>query len=347
MLAINGHFKKQPVTGVQRYALEVVREFRRMEQPFRWVDPPDGLASDSLRQLWMQLFMPGRVREGTLLWSPTNTGPVWCSRQVLTLHDLADQIHPEWFSRRYVAWRSLILPPLLRRVRGVITISEYSRRTIVERYPFTEDKIEVIYNGVNTGHFHRRGEEEIRGVRRRLGIGRDYLVTVGSLDPRKNINRLLEAWYRLPAGVREEFQLVIAGAGSDKFAFRLDREIDESVTFTGYVDYGDLPALYSGARLFVYPSLFEGFGLPVLEAMACEVPVLTSATTALGEIAGETALQVSPGRTDEIAGGIQKLLASEPLRREYAREGLRYARSFSWEKTARSTLEFLKSRSDP
>lgn len=346
MLAINGHFKRQPVTGVQRYALEVIREFRRMGRDFTWITPPARLSSDALRQLWMQALMPARLERGHLLWSPTNTGPAACSRQVLTLHDLADQLHPEWFSRRYTAWRSMILPPLLRRVRGIITISEYSRRTILERYPFTEGKIRVIPNGVNGKHFHPRPEEQVRRTRQKLEIGRNYVVTVGSLDPRKNLNRLLEAWSALPDRLRESHELVIAGGSSDKFAFSVDREVDGSVRFTGYVPYDDLPALYSGARLFVYPSLFEGFGLPVLEAMSCGVPVLTSQATALGEIREEMALKVDPERTDEIAEGMRELLESESLRSSYGEKGIRYARRFTWEETARQTLEFLEEQSD-
>lgn len=341
MLTINGHFRNQTVTGVQRYALEITREFRRMGASYRWIDPPESLRSDALRQLWMQLRMPSKVGEGDLLWSPTNTGPASCRNQVVTLHDLADQIHPEWFSRRYVAWRRVILPRLLRNVRGIITISEYSRRTIVDRFPFAEEKIEVIYNGVNTEHFYRRGEEEVERVRRSLGLHRPYLVTVGSLDPRKNINRLLRAWKGLPREVREEHELVIAGASSDKFNFELDERPAETVRFLGYVDHAKLPALYCGARGFVYPSLFEGFGLPVLEAMACGVPVYTSNTTALGEIANGTALKGDPEDTDALAEGMRRLLESSSLREEYADKGLRYARRYGWDETARKTLDFL------
>lgn len=341
MLAINGHFKRQTVTGVQRYALEIVRELKEMGTPFRWVDPPERLSSDVTRQLWMQLFMPGRLGEGELLWSPTNTGPASCARQVLTLHDLADQVHPEWFSRRYVAWRSLILPRLLKRVRGVITISEYSRRSIVERYPFTEGKIRVIPNGVNASHFHRRPEEEVREATSELGVRRPYLVTVGSLDPRKNLNGLLKAWNRLPGEIRGEHQLVIAGGSSEKFAFRLEEEAGESVRFVGYVPYRRLPALYSGAKLFVYPSLFEGFGLPVLEAMACRVPVLTSDATALGDIEEGAALKADPEDAGALSEGMRRMVESDSLRGRYAEKGHAYARQFRWERAARQTLEFL------
>ncbi|MDZ7771564.1 MAG: glycosyltransferase family 1 protein [Balneolaceae bacterium] len=343
MLAINGHFKGQPVTGVQRYAREVTGRFKRMGQEFQWVDPPPGLESDALRQLWMQLRMPARVPGGALLWSPTNSGPVFHARQVVTLHDLADQLHPEWFSRRYSAWRSMILPPLLRRVRGIITISDYSRRTILERYPFTEGKIEVIYNGVDSRHFRRRDEEEVGRMRRKLGLSKRYLVTVGSLDPRKNLNRLLDAWHRLPARIREEYELVIAGASSDKFSFSLDRDPGERVRFTGYVDYDDLPALYSGASLFVYPSLFEGFGLPVLEAMACGTPVLTSDTTALGELAGDKAVTVDPQHAGQLGDEMLRLLEAPGRRRELGEKGVAYASGFTWDETARKTLDFLDS----
>lgn len=341
-IVINGHFKSQAVTGVQRYAREILREFERKQRDYRYVEPPASLSSDALRQLWMQGVMPFGVAGGELLWSPTNIGPVLSRNQVITLHDIADRLHPEWFDGRFVRWRSLILPPLLKRVKGIITVSEYSRKTITEYFPYTKGKIEVIYNGVRTDHFYPRQDRETAGVKEEFELNKPFVMTVGSLDPRKNINGLLKAWNQLPEAIRGEVELVVIGGGVKSFDFELREETDASVRFLGYVRDDVLPALYTAAHLFVYPSLFEGFGLPVLEAMACRTPVITSNTTSLKELARDHALTVDPHKPEEIAEAVSRLLRSEELRDRLAGKGYRYAREgFKWSEAADKTYEYL------
>lgn len=340
-LVINGHFKKQRVTGVQRYALEILREFDQRGKSYSTVEPPQYISSDSLRQLWMQTVMPFKIPDDKILWSPTNVGPVVCENQVLTLHDIADQLHPEWFDAKYVNWRKLILPQLLRRVKRIITVSEYSKQTILERYPVSEGKINVIYNGLNTEHFYPRSSVEISQVRKNFNLHKPFIVSVGSLDPRKNINGLLKAWNLLPPKIREEFDLVIAGGSADKFSFRPEEEIDLSVRFLGYIDYNMLPALYSSAEFFVYPSLFEGFGLPILEAMACGTPVITSNTTALKEVAGNAAKVVNPASVDEIRSAIIALVESSTKRSNMIAVGFEWLSHFTWRKSANQTYDTL------
>ncbi|MGK7371039.1 MAG: glycosyltransferase family 4 protein, partial [Candidatus Halalkalibacterium sp. M3_1C_030] len=261
---INGHFRKQQVTGVQRYALELLKEFDRMEVSYSFAEPPENISSDTLRQLWMQFVMPLKLHKNSMLWSPTNIGPVYHKNQVVTLHDIADQLYPRWFSSKYVNWRRLILPKLIKNVKGIITVSEYSKQTILEKYPEANGKIKVIYNGVRTDHFYPRPTNEVEAVKQEFNIDKPFICTVGSLDPRKNISGLIKAWNMLSSEIRAELDLVIAGGAADKFQFKLEEKVDPSVRFLGYVDYTMLPALYTASEFFVYPSLFEGFGLPVL-----------------------------------------------------------------------------------
>ncbi|SMO50913.1 glycosyltransferase family 4 protein [Fodinibius sediminis] len=340
-VVINGHFRKQDVTGVQRYAREVVRGFRQKAYPHRYVEPPASIASNTLRQLWMQTVMPLKIRGDELLWSPTNIGPVFNENQVITLHDISDQLYPQWFEDRYTRWRSLILPPLLKRVKGIITVSEYSKRTINEQFPQTKGKVQVIYNGVRTDHFYPREQEETDALRKGFNLQKPFILTVGSIDPRKNIDGILEAWNRLPADITEEVELVIAGGSIHTFSFEVDRDIAESVRFLGYVSDDVLPGLYSAAELFVYPSLFEGFGLPVLEAMACGTPVVTSNTSALKELAQGYALTVNPRKPEEIAGAIDHMIGSEELCEDLAHRGQQYAQGFQWNAAADKTYEYL------
>lgn len=332
----------QAVTGVQRYAREIIREFERKQRDYRYVEPPVSVSSDALRQLWMQGVMPFDIAGGELLWSPTNIGPALSRNQVVTLHDIADRLHPEWFDGRFVRWRSLILPPLLKRVKGIITVSEYSRKTITEYFPCAKDKIKVIYNGVRTDHFHPRRDRETAGVKEEFELDKPFVMTVGSLDPRKNINGLLKAWNQLPDAIRGELELVVIGGGVKSFDFELREETDASVRFLGYVRDDVLPALYSAADLFVYPSLFEGFGLPVLEAMACRTPVITSNTTSLEELAGNHALTVDPHDPEAIAEAMGRLIDSPKLRESLAGEACHYAREeFNWSEAADKTYEYL------
>lgn len=340
-IVINGHFKAQQATGVQRYAREIIKEFDRKGWDYRYVDPPQKLASDKLRQLWMQGGMPFQLSGAELLWSPTNIGPVFCRNQVLTLHDISDQLHAEWFDAQYVGWRSVVLPPLLKRVKGIITVSEYSKQTIIEQFPYTRDRIEVIYNGVRTDHFYLRPQEEIDVMKEKHKLQKPYVITVGSLDPRKNINGLIAAWNRLPERIRNEMELVIAGGEASKFAFQMEEEVDDSVRFLGYVPYEELPALYSGAIIFAFPSHFEGFGLPVLEAMACRTPVVTSNTTSLKELAEGYALTVNPKEPLEIASAIHKLLDSKEDRKQLTEKAYYYAQDFQWSRTAEKTRQYL------
>ncbi len=343
---INAHFKKQQVTGVQRYALELLKEFDRMDVRYSFVEPPEKVSPDSLRQLWMQVMMPFKLNQNSLLWSPTNTGPVYHKKQVLTLHDIADQLYPEWFSTKYVTWRRVILPRLLSNVRGIITVSEYSRQTILDRFPEASGKVKVIYNGVRTDHFYPRSPESAEKVKRKFNLQKPFVVTVGSLDPRKNINGLLKAWNTLPSYIRSELDLVIAGAAADKFRFQIEENLDPSVRFLGYVDYEVLPDLYSSAEFFVYPSLFEGFGLPILEAMACKSPVITSCTTSLAEIASDSAYTVEPDKPEEIGKAIEKFYESEEIRETYAAKGYDKANMFTWSDSAQKTIDFLRNVAD-
>ncbi len=341
-LVINGHFRQQCITGAQRYARETVSQFDESGVPYEWVQPPRYLRSNSMRQLWMQSMMPMKISGDELLWSPTNVGPVMCKNQVLTLHDIADQLHPEWFENKYVQWRRLILPRLLRRVRRIITVSEYSRQTILDQFPATQGRVEVIHNGVRTEHFYPRSSQEIGKLRKQLNLQKPFVLSVGSLDPRKNIGGLIDAWHMLPERIRDEMNLVITGKSDRIFAFNLDKPCHESIRFTGYLPEADLPVLYTAARLFVFPSFFEGFGLPVLEAMACGTAVITSNTSSLKELAADNAATVRPDNAEAIAGAIEELLKSESRRETYAEKGKAYAQTFRWDEAARQTKKVLE-----
>jgi glycosyltransferase involved in cell wall biosynthesis len=337
-IAINARFYVHRPTGMQRYALELARRFGDRIHLLRPLHALRGAAG----HLWEQLYLPSLLH-GRLLWSPNNTGPLAVSRQVCTIHDLIPLDHPEWFNRRFAAWYEWLLPRLANRVRHIIAISQFTKGRIADRLGVPSENITVIPNGVDE-RFSPKPQREIDAVRRSLGINSPaYLLCVGSLEPRKNLGRLLQAWARVQSSLPDDVELVVAGAKGNARVFEtvsLDSP-PPRVLFTGYVSDQQLPYLYAGALALVYPSLYEGFGLPPLEAMACGTPVVTSSTTSLPEVVGDAAVLVDPEDVDSIAAGALRLLSSETLRRTLVERGLRRVREITWERSARQTLQVL------
>ena len=291
--------------------------------------------------LWEQTCLPLKLKQGQLLWSPTNTGPVWYRNQTVTVHDGAVFAHPEWFSRQYAAWRRLMLPKLIRHARHLITVSEFAKRNICDHTGLPEEKITVIPNGINHTFFRPGRSEEVEPVLSKYHLEGNYLLTVGSFDPRKNFRRLLEAWNRIEDR-HPDIKLVIVGGNSANFADHGTTQQAQKVQFLGYCPDQDLPALYSGAMAFLYPSIFEGFGLPPLEAMACGTAVVTSGISSLPEVVGDAALLVDPYDVESIVNGIEKIIVDDELRKDLYFKGLQRASQFTWEKTAERTWQVLQ-----
>lgn len=334
-LALNARYQGRTMTGVERYASEVAR---RLPVDLANVAPLRTL--QGMRgHLWEQTVLPLKFR-GDLLWSPCNTGPIAVRRQVVTIHDCAFLDHPEHFSPAFARWYAWLMPKLARRVAKIITVSEFSKSRLVDRLKIAPEKVAVVANGVDE-RFSPQPPDRIEEVRAKYQLPQRYVLAVGSVEPRKNLAMLLKAW-QIIAADHPGITLVIAGATN----LRSFREIDldtqlSRVLFTGYVDYADLPAIYSSAELFVYPSLYEGFGLPVLEAMACGRPVICSHATALPEVAGDAAEYVVPTQLESFVHGIGSLL-DDPQRQSVLRQAsLLRARHFSWDRTAEQTHRVL------
>lgn len=337
-IKVNGRFYSHRPTGMQRYALEISA---RCPSRARIVRPRQKLRS-GLGHAWEQVYLPLATGRD-LLWSPNNTGPLAVRRQVCTIHDLIPLDHPEWFSPSFVALYRWLLPRLAVRLRHIIAISNFTKARVVELLKVDERLVSVIPNGVDPA-FRPQPPEKIADVRRSLGLGsRPYALCVGSLEPRKNLKTLLKAWTVLPAAIRSEFQLVIAGPKGNSSVFRDAGvgELSPDVLLTGYVPQEDLPVLYAGAAVFIYPSLYEGFGLPPLEAMACGVPVVTSSTSSLPEVVGDAAVLINPENVEDLACGIEQALTNDSLRRDHIARGLSRAHGLSWDSAAQQTWQLL------
>jgi glycosyltransferase involved in cell wall biosynthesis len=332
---VNGRYLVQRLTGQQRYAHEIVA---RLADRMDVIEPP-GAAKGMRGHLWEQFALPGRVNGG-LLWSPSTTGPLRVKRQVVTIHDCAFFDQAQCFSRAFAAWYQFLIPRLARAARKIITVSEYSKRRIIELCRVRDDKVQVVASGVGS-QFRPHSPAEITTVRERLGLPERYILCVGSLEPRKNLPRLLAAWQRVQPAL-EGFSLVLVGAKSHVFREAGLGSPPPAVHLAGYLNDDALSAVYAGAHLFVYPSIYEGFGLPVLEAMASGVPVITSNVTSLPEVAGDAALTIDPTSVDEIGAAIQRLATDESLRSDLVARGMQRVQRFTWEDAARETWNVLE-----
>jgi glycosyltransferase involved in cell wall biosynthesis len=268
---------------------------------------------------------------------------------VTTIHDLSFEHLPETFKRRSRAQLRLTVRRTARKAALILTLSEFSRRDIIETYAVDPERV-IVTPAAAPAHFKPIVDEtELEKIRERYGIGANYLLSLGSIQPRKNLTRLIEAFQRLRKSRLDDKppQLVIAGKRGwlDDEVFRAAQQdgLNESVKFIGYVPEEDLPALYSGAMCFVYPSYFEGFGLPVLEAMQCGAPVIAGNQTSLPEVAGDAALLFDPFDTRALGEAIARVIDHPDYRAELRVKGLKRAAEFSWIATARLTLKAYES----
>ena len=269
---------------------------------------------------------------------------------VATIHDLSFISHPQYHPAKRVAWLTSELPKTLARADMLITDSEQVRRELIEVYAVDEKKVRAIHLGASA-RYAPQTAAQTQATMDRYGLKHgQYLLFVGTLEPRKGVNTLLESWANLPADLKQAFPLVLAGApgwGNKILQNRIQTlSQNDGLRHLSFVPAGELSALYAGASAFVYPSHYEGFGLPILEAMSCGVPVICTADTSMSEITGEHALLIQSGNTEQLTAQIQQLLENETLRTSLSSAGLLRSRNFSWKKCAEQTQEIYRNIAD-
>jgi len=297
----------------------------------------------ALRQQWAVPRLLARLR-AALYHSPYYLMPYRVGPPtVLTVHDLIPLLFPRhstWQARMLFRWTLMLA---LRASHRVIAISGSTARDLQQHFRTSAERVSVIPEAPDPA-FYPRSPAEVEAVRRQYGLPESFVLYVGSNKPHKNLPRLIEAWSRLTFHV-SRFTLIIAGVWDPRYPephLLAERLGLRNVRWLGPVPEADLPALYSAAALFVFPSLYEGFGLPVLEAMACGVPVICSNTSSLPEVAGDAALLVDPTDAQSLAAAIAGLLEDEAQREEMRERGLQQAARFSWDRTAAMTLEMYR-----
>jgi glycosyltransferase involved in cell wall biosynthesis len=265
---------------------------------------------------------------------------------VVTVHDISFERHPEFFSIRDRFVLGTLVPHSVRQAHQVITDTEFAKRDLMEIYHLPANKINVTNYAAGQQFHPIQDLDLLSDVRKRYQTSDRFILTVGNLQPRKNLVRLVNAYAQMKQAHGLAHKLVIVGQSAWKssavFKAVETNGLDDDVFFTGFIPAEDLPLLYTAAQVFVYPSLYEGFGLPVLEAMACGTPVITSNSSSLPEIAEGAARLVDPRNTDDLAAALVQVLSDQGLQKEMREKGLARARTFSWERTAHQTLEVYR-----
>lgn len=354
-ISINGRFLTQSITGVQRYAVELVKELDRLLEKgaidplyydFELLVPRNVKHELDLRHirmrrvghftghLWEQLELPFHSRL-SLLVNLCNAAPVSISRQVVTIHDAAVFGFPSSYSLLFRTWYRFMLKRLGKVASRVITDSEFSKSELIRYCAIDDRKLKVVHLGAE--HILSIGSQSCVLEKFNLA-GRPYILAVSSLNPNKNFISVVKAIEFLQD---MDVDFVIAG-GTNPAVFGTTFPLQTGVKHVGYISDGELRALYENAACFVYPSFYEGFGLPPLEAMACGCPVIVSQGSSLPEVCGNAALYCDPESPGDIAEKVKMVLGNEGLREELRKKGSMQVLQFSWERCARETLAVIE-----
>ena len=348
-VVINSRFLTQEITGVQRYAVEISKQLKKLHPDMKFIAPEENFHKDLKRELnvitigkntghlWEQIDLPFYLRRigNPLLINLCNTAPLFYANQIITIFDLSFLRNPRWFLRSFYLYYKFLIPRIAREASKIITISEFSKKEIMCLLNVPEDKIHVIYCAISENVINLSSPEVYSKYA-------NYILSVSSLDPRKNFKNLIMAYNRLKLS---ETRLVIVGSENKVFADSKLRNIintSKDIIFTGYVSDEELAVLYKNAKLFVYPSLYEGFGLPPLEGMACGCPVVVSNAASLPEVCGDAAYYVDPYDIDDIAKGIYEVLTDDKLQHELRQKGLERVKLFSWKESAEKLLSVIQ-----
>lgn len=347
MFVVNGRFLSQKPTGIHRYAFEICNQLVEFGVDF-YVAVPKKINSDykvnfktvpcgSLNgHLWEQISLPKYLKKhgSPLLLSLSGCGPLNYSNQIITIHDVSHERHPEWFSKNYCRFYGYMMPRIGKKSHAVITVSEFSKKEIVEVFNLPFEKINVINCSIPS--YHKLKEDEIE---ERDDSRERYIVSVSSMDPRKNFIRLVEAFNKIED---KSVKLYIIGMQFKAFNTPdMAKLIQDNVILTGYLDDESLQKMYRGALFSVYPSLYEGFGIPPLESMSYGCPVIASDIPALREISGDAAMFVDPLDIADMSLKMDSLICNDELRREFSQKGREQVKKYSWTKSAQQVIELV------
>ncbi|WP_159518132.1 glycosyltransferase family 4 protein [Sunxiuqinia indica] len=342
MIYINGKFLTQQITGVQKFALQITKHLIQIDDDIRILVPLNCAISNTEKVIlshivrigsgtplrWEQITIPTFLKSkgNPILLNFSGLGPVFYKNKITTIHDLSFWEHPEWFSKKYYLFYRILIPFTAKNSRFILTVSNYSKEIITKKLKIDPSIIEVIYNAVEPCRC-----DLVKNKRYK------HILAVGSLDPRKNLKRLINAFILWN---NKDYRLIVVGGKQNSFS-KLDLPTNNNVVFTGYVADETLHKYYSESEIFVYPSLYEGFGIPPLEAMAHGLPVIASNVTSLPEACGKAAEYIDPNSVKSIIHALDKVSSNTKLRDEMIRKGYENIQRFSWKKSAQKINDFI------
>jgi glycosyltransferase involved in cell wall biosynthesis len=301
-----------------------------------------------VRALWMQTVLPASLRDvmPDVCHFTNYLAPLSCTcPQIVTIYDMTIFITPRYHDFKKLVLDRTLIPRVAKRADAIITVSNSARYDILRHLKVPREKVNVIMGAVSS-HFHPIVDQaRLDAVRNKYGLHQPFILYVGTIEPRKNLTRLIQAFADLKRSGLPHKLVIVGQSGwhvGPIFAEVEHLGLTKDVIFTGYVPFEDLPVLYSLCETMAFPSLYEGFGLPVLEAMACGAAVVTSRSSSLIEVAGDAALLVNPLSVDEIADSLRRLHQDPDLRASLREQGIARAAHFTWEAAARSTLDLYE-----
>lgn len=274
----------------------------------------------------------------------------WKGLSIITVHDIIALNYPEYCSTANRLYFNTFLSESILNASRIITMSVTVKNDILSKFNINPDKIEVIYPGIDDIFIRKPGIEDLKKVQKKYQLPEKFILYVGNIEPKKNISRLIEAFESLIHRSDIPHSFVIAGRFAWKYKDilqKITRYQTKRISFPGYIEQADLPALYTLADLFVFPSLYEGFGIPPLESMACGTPVVVSNKGALPETTGGCAFMVDPLSVDSITSGMYKMLQDQTLRNQLIEKGKRHVQQFKWDRTWSETAKLYKSLLNP
>jgi glycosyltransferase involved in cell wall biosynthesis len=353
---LNARFLTQPITGVQRYALELVKELDELidsgeidgnKYRFVLLSPKSYIHQLELKHiphhavgrfgghLWEQLELPIYAKKGLLI-NLCNTGPLMKRNQIATIHDTAVFEYPQSFSFTFRNAYRVIQKNLAKVSKKVVTVSFFSKSQIITHCRINEKKIEVIYEGKE----HMVDIEPDPDMLQKYGLQADrYILAVSSMNPNKNFHNIVKAFELLK---EMDYEIVIAGGANPRIFQMTDTLHSNKLKMVGYVTDSELKALYQHAACFIYPSIYEGFGLPPLEAMSCGAPVILSNAASLPEVFGEAPIYCDPANPIDMASKMKQIMGDATLRNELRAKGFKRVKNFTWTQCARQTFSVIK-----
>lgn len=362
-IGIDARFVQGPITGVTNYVINLLKGLSRVDKNnnysiflsrpnYNGRVPARGNFHININTVnalfWKNLWLPKEVKRLKIdvVHFPAYTGSLAdVGSNVVTIHDVIHKINPAWFSKKELLLIDLPIQIAIKKAKKIIAVSESTKRDIIKYYKVKEDRISVTLEAADSSFMPIKDASLIGPVKNKYAINSEFILYVGVLFKRRNIDRLLEAFSMLKHKGDIEHKLVIVGLGKEysNLDYYIEKySLKDDVIYLGYVEQSDMPILYNAASFFVYPSLYEGFGLPVLEAMSCAKAVITSNVSSMPELIGDTGLLVNPYNTQELYEAMSKLIKDDDFRGRLGLAALERSKNFSWDKMAEETINIYR-----